>query len=130
MNILYKRPETLSLLTDEQLQELRAKDVAADKQENQERDSWVVFDSRSRKWHDKMSNAKYAWDSLTDLTTEQFYEVVYWLSVPYVPENPKCGRPGKVKELARDIKYCMSSKQRAVAYKIITDRFNKETTNA
>ena len=130
MNTLYKRPETLSLLTDEQLQELREKDIAADKQENQERDSWVVFDTRSRKWHDKMLNAKYAWEALTDLTAEQFYEVVYWLSVPYVPRNPRGGRPGRVKELASDIKYCMSPRQRAIAYKIITDRFNKENSNA
>jgi hypothetical protein len=125
MSELYKRPETLNLLTDEQLQELKARDIAADKHENETRDSWVVFDSRTRKWHTKMQDAKYAWQSLQQVSAEQLYEIIYWLSIPDEPYNSKgCGRPGKIKELARDIKYCMSSKQRAVAYKIITNRFN------
>jgi hypothetical protein len=125
MSELYKRPETLNLLTDEQLQELKERDIAADKHENETRDSWVVFDSRTRKWHTKMQDAKYAWQSLQQISAEQLYEIIYWLSIPDEPYNSKgWGRPGKIKELARDIKYCMSSKQRAVAYNIITNRFN------
>lgn len=126
----FTRPETLVLLTEEQLQELRAQDYTADKKENEQRDSWVSFDSRSRKWHSKMIDAKSAWDKLLTITEEQFYEVIYWLSVTVEPCNPNgFGRPGKVKELARDIKYCMSLKQRAVAYTIITNRFNSLAAN-
>lgn len=125
MSKLYERPKTLNLLTDEQLQELKEKDIAADKHENEVRDSWVVFDSRTRKWRAKLSDAKYAWQALQQIPPENLYEIIYWLSVPYEPINEKgWGRPGKIKELARDIKYCMSSKQRAVAYSIITNRFN------
>ena len=121
----YKRPERLALLTDEQLEQLHRQDIKYQDEYNKKYDPDYNLDSFTRKWHSRMSDASYDWQLLNRITLEQLYEVIYWLSNNKEPYNESgCGRPGKIKELARDIKYSMSSKQRAVAYSIITKRFN------
>lgn len=125
METIYTRPEKLNLLTNEQLKALHQRDIELESKAEETNDSWVPITSYTRKWYSCMINAKTDWDKIYKLTNEQFYEVIHWLSVEDEPLNDKgFGRPGYAKELARNIKYAMSDKQRDVAYKIIRQRFD------
>ena len=122
----YSRPNELKLLTEEEISALYQADVEREKEYNEEHDPDYNLDSFTRKWHKyKITDASGWWNMLNIINKDRFYEVVYWLSVPDEPCNPKGGRPDRTKELARDIKYVMTPKQRAVAYKIITERYNR-----
>ena len=123
--VIYERPKELNLLTNEQLDKLHQQDIEKQAKYNKEYDPDWNLDSFTRKWYSRMSDARGDWRMLQWININDLYEVIYWLSVPDEPRNPKCGRPGKIKELARDIKYAMSPKQRAIAYKIITKRFEE-----
>lgn len=120
----YARPKKLCLLTEERLAYLHQQDIERQDEYNREYDPDYNLDKYTRKWYTCMSDASRAWAKLQTLTEAEFYEVIHWLSVDDEPCNPNRGRPGKVKEVARDIKYAMSAKQRAVAYQIITTRYN------
>ncbi len=122
--VTYDKPTELKLLTEEQLDTLHKEDIRYQDEYNRKYDPDYNLDSFTRKWHSRMSDASYDWKLLQSISEKDLYEVIHWLSVEDEPYNPKGGRPGKIKELARDIKYSMSSKQRAVAYNIITKRFN------
>jgi len=125
--MMYERPAQLTLLTDEQLEALHQKDIAKQEKDNAEHDYDYPnsMETYTRKWYSRMSDASYDWKLLQQISLNDLYEVIHWLSVEDEPCNPKgFGRPGKIKELARDIKYAMSSKQRAVAYNIIAKRFD------
>lgn len=117
--------EKLALLTEEELKALYLEDKRKEERYNLEHDQEFNLDSFTRKWRRQLFDASYDWALINKLDNKQFLELIYWLSVKATPRNPKGGRPGLVKELARDIKYAMTSKQRAVAYSIITKRYNK-----
>lgn len=122
---IYARPVKLTLLTNEQIKALHDRDIELEKKAEADNVSWVPVSCYTRKWHSRMSDASYDWKLLQTITVDQLYEVIHWLSTEAEPCNESgCGRPGKIKELARDIKYCMSDKQRNVAYSIITKRYN------
>lgn len=122
----------LRLLTDDELDALRAEDERRDREYNLEHDNDFNFDSFSRKWRKRIPNAKHDWELIRKLSVEQFLALAHWLSVEDEPVNPNPGggRPGLVKELARDIKYAMSSKQRAVAYRIVAERYDRIAADA
>lgn len=123
----YKRPETLNLLTEEQLTELYEKDVEKQEKDNREHD-YDYPDQMNRylrKWYKKIYDAKEYWDSLYQLDENGLYEVIHWLSVKDEPKNPHNNGINKIKRISRAIKYAMTSKQREVSYKIIEERYNK-----
>lgn len=122
----YKRPEKLRLLTEEEINALYQADVEEERKYNEEHDPDYNLDRFTRKWKKhKIIDASSWWEALRTINKARFYEIVYWLSVTDEPCNPWGGRPSNTKSLARDIKYVMTPRQRAVAYKIITERYNK-----
>ena len=121
----YKRPEELRLLTEEEISDLYHADLAAEYKENSESNSDYCTDRYTRKWNKRIYNATEHWNEIRSINKSNFNELVYWLSVPDVPCNPHDTGLSKTKRLARDIKYIMTPKQRAIAYKVITERYNK-----
>lgn len=122
----YERPEELRLLTEAEISALYQADVEEERKYNEEHDPDYNLDRFTRKWKKhKIVDATSWWEALRTINKARFYEVVHWLSVPDEPCNLCGGRPNNTKLLARDIKYVMTPKQRAVAYKIITERYNK-----
>ena len=122
----YERPEELRLLTEEEISALYQADVEEERKYNEEHNPDYNLDKFTRKWKKhKIVDATSWWEALRTINKARFYEIVYWLSVPDVPCNPYDNGLSKTKRLARDIKYVMTPKQRAVAYKIITERYNK-----
>lgn len=124
----YKRPDKLNLLTEEQIDKLHKEDIKREEKENRENDYDYPnqMNRYTRKWYRCMSSAKGVWDKLYEINEKDLYEIIYWLSVPDEPSNPNDNGLNKAKRLARDIKYAMSSKQREVAYRIITERYNND----
>ena len=123
----FERPQKLALLTESQLSELRDKDFEDDEMEDSISNSWVPVTRRQRKWSKSIRDAKPCWELLYKITDRQLYEVIHWLSVKDEPMADGRGRPGKIKELSRCIKYAMTPKQREVAYRIVEKRFNTLT---
>lgn len=122
----YERPEELKLLTEAEISALYQADVEEERKYNEEHDPDYNLDRFTRKWKKhKIVDATSWWEALRTINKARFYEIVYWLSVPDEPCNLWGGRPNNTKLLARDIKYVMTPKQRAVAYKIIIERYNK-----
>ncbi len=115
----------LKLLTEDELESLHYQDIQKQRKENIEDDTDFNMNRYTRKWKSKVSDAKKYWDQLKQIDNKQLLEVINWLSISDEPCHGGSNKPTKIERLARVVKYEMSPKQRAIAYSIITDEYNK-----